>query len=148
LKPAPDKVHETNKLWNRDVAEVFIGPDFKDIKHYEEFEASPQGEWIDLDVNLDELHHEDGLVWNSGFQAVARIDRTAKVWYGTMRIPIAALEARFPAPGNIVRFDLFRSQGPPPIQKEITWQPPMNDTFHVTERFGVLKLVDTKALKH
>jgi hypothetical protein len=147
LKPAPDAVHETNQLWNWDVAEVFIGSDFKNIKLYKEFEVSPQGEWIDLDINLDKPHHEDGWVWNSGFQVVARIDRTAKVWYGTMRIPFVALDDRLPTPGNSFRVNFFRSQGPPPIRKEITWEPPMSNTFHVPERFGILKLVDTKVVK-
>jgi Carbohydrate family 9 binding domain-like len=144
LKPAPDTVHETNQLWNWDVAEVFIGSDFKNIKHYKEFEVSPQGEWVDLDINLDRPHHEDGWVWNSGFQVAARIDRAAKVWYGTMRIPFAALDDRSPAPGNSFRVNFFTSQGPPPIRKGITWQPPMSNTFHVPERFGILKLVDAK----
>src|SRR5581483_997579 len=51
LKPNPQTSTETNQLWNWDVAEVFAGADFKDIKRYREFEISPQGEWIDLDVN-------------------------------------------------------------------------------------------------
>ena len=56
------------------MAEVFIGSDFKNIRRYKEFEISPQGEWVDLDINLDAPRHEDGWVWNSGFQASARID--------------------------------------------------------------------------
>jgi hypothetical protein len=143
LKPAPDGVHETNQLWNWDVAEVFIGSDFKNIKRYKEFEVSPQGEWIDLDIDLDKPHHEDGWVWNSGFEVVARIDRTAKVWYGAMRIPLATLEDHTPAAGDSFRVNLFSSQGKPPMRKNITWQPTMSDTFHVPERFGTLKLVDT-----
>ena len=47
-KPAPDTDHETNELWNWNVAEVFIGSDFKDIKLYKEFEVSPHNEWVDL----------------------------------------------------------------------------------------------------
>jgi hypothetical protein len=144
LKPSPDRAHETNRLWEWDVAEVFIGSDFNHIKRYKEFEVSPQGEWIDLYINLEKPHHEEGWVWNSGFQVAARIDRGAKVWYGAMRIPLAALDDRSPAPGNIFRVNLFRGQGMPPNQKEITWQPPMSDTFHAPDRFGVLKLIDTK----
>ena len=64
----------SNQLWNWDVAEAFIGSDFADIKHYKEFEVSPQGEWIDLDVDLHHPHHEEGWRWNSGFEAAARID--------------------------------------------------------------------------
>jgi hypothetical protein len=36
----------------------FIGDDFKNIRRYKEFEVSPQGEWVDLDVNLDNPPHE------------------------------------------------------------------------------------------
>ena len=44
LKPDPNTSTETYKLCNWDVAEVFIGADFNDMKHYREFEVSPQGE--------------------------------------------------------------------------------------------------------
>ena len=141
LKPAPDTVNETNQLWNWDVAEAFIGSDFQNIRHYREFELSPQGEWIDLDINLDKPHHEDGWTWNSGFQVSARIDQAAHIWYGAMRIPFAAIDSRPPAPGATLRVNFFRSQGPPPNRQEVTWQPPMTDTFHTPERFGALKLV-------
>jgi hypothetical protein len=141
LKPEPNTRQETNQLWNWDVAEVFVGSDFADIKHYKEFEVSPQGEWIDLDINLHNPHHEDGWTWNSGFEAVASIDSQKHVWYAAMRIPLAAIDTRKPAPGNTLRLNLFRSQGPPEQRHEITWQPPMSKTFHVPEKFGLLKLV-------
>lgn len=144
LKPAPDPVHETYELWNWDVAELFIGSDFQNIRRYKEFEVSPQAEWIDLDIDLAQPHHEVGWVWNSGFQVAARIDRKAKIWYGAMRIPLAALDQRTPAAGNTYRANLFRSQGPPGRNKSIAWQPPMTDTFHTPERFGQLELVKEK----
>ena len=46
---------------------------------------SPQGEWVDLDIDLAKPHHEDGWTWNSGFVVAARIDSAAKIWYGAMR---------------------------------------------------------------
>src|SRR5665213_739880 len=144
LKPAPDAVRETYELWNWDVAELFIGSDFQNIRLYKEFEVSPQGEWIDLDVNLALPHHEVGWTWNSGFQVAARIDRKAKIWYAAMRIPFAALDQRTPAAGNRFRANLFRSQGPPERKKSIAWQAPMTDTFHTPERFGQLELVNEK----
>ena len=144
LKPEPNTRQETNQLWNWDVAEVFVGSDFTDIKHYKEFEVSPQGEWIDLDVNLHNPHHEEGWTWNSGFEAAARIDPHKQVWYAAMRIPMAAIDVRPPAPGNTLRLNLFRSQGPLKNRHEITWQPPMSNTFHVPEHFGLLKLVDSE----
>lgn len=141
LKPNPNRSAETYELWNWDVAEVFIGNDFKDIRRYKEFEISPQGEWIDLDIDLNKPHHEDGWRWNSGFQVSARIDRAAHVWYGAMRIPYSAIDNRQAAPGNTLRINLFRSQGLPSARHEIAWSSPMSNSFHVPERFGLLKLV-------
>jgi len=141
LKPAPDVVHETYELWDWNVAEVFIGSDFKNIKRYKEFEISPHNEWIDLDVNLEKPHHEEGWIWNSGFEHATRIDDIKHVWYAAMRIPLAALDSRPPKAGNTFRVNLFRTEGPPAEQREIMWQPTMSQTFHVPERFGLLKLV-------
>jgi len=141
LKPSPDTVKETNELWNWDVAELFIGSNFQDIKRYKEFEVSPQGEWIDLDINLALPHHEDGWTWNSRFKVAARIDHEARIWYGAMRIPFKSIDERAPVAGNVFRANLFRSQGPPGHQQAIAWQAPMTNTFHTPERFGKLELV-------
>jgi len=144
LKPSPSTRTETNKLWNWDVAEIFIGSDFHDIRRYKEFEMSPQGEWVDLDINLDNPHHEDGWTWNSGFQVTARINRKKKIWYGAMRIPFAAIALKAPQEGSRFRVNLFRSQGPPPQTKLLAWHAPMSNTFHVPERFGELELIGNK----
>ncbi len=141
LKPNPSPSAETNQLWNWDVAEAFIGSDFQHIRHYKEFEISPQGEWVDLDIDLDQPHHEDGWKWNSGFQVSARIDEAAHVWYGAMKIPYSAIDTRPAAPGNVLRINLFRSQGPPSARHEIAWRASMSNSFHVPERFGTLTLL-------
>jgi Carbohydrate family 9 binding domain-like len=142
LRPNPNATTETNKLWNWDVAEVFIGSDFKNIQHYREFELSPQGEWLDLDIDLSKPHHEEGWKWNSGFQVAARIDDQMNIWYGGMKIPWTALdETTPPSRGRTLRVNFFRSQGPRSNRKEIAWQPTLSETFHVPERFGLLRLV-------
>jgi len=141
LHPNPSTTTETNKLWNWDVAEVFIGSDFKNIQHYREFELSPQGEWLDLDIDLSNAHHGEGWSWNSGFQIAARIDEQTRVWFGAMKIPWTALDETPPSPGKILRVNFFRSQGPRSNRKEIAWQPTLSGTFHVPERFGLLRLV-------
>src|SRR5215472_2114715 len=74
LKPDPDTSKETNKLWQWDVAEVFVCPHSDNIRRYKEFEVSPQGEWVDVDVDLDSPNHEDGWVWTSGIEVASRID--------------------------------------------------------------------------
>lgn len=141
LKPDPSTKEETNELWNWDVAEVFLGSDFADIQHYKEFEVSPQGEWVDLDINLHSPHHEDGWTWNSGFEVLARVDQNKHIWYAAMRIPYSAVDGRLAGPGNTLRLNLFRSGGEAEHAYEVTWQPPMAKTFHTPERFGLLKLV-------
>lgn len=140
LKPNPDLTAETYELWNWDVAEFFVGEDFKNIRRYKEFEISPQGEWVDLDVNLDNPPHEVGWVWKSGCAVAAKIDAAQKVWYGFMRIPWPAIDSRSPAAGNELRINFYRCQGSDPNRKYITWRPVYRAAFHTPELFGTLRL--------
>jgi hypothetical protein len=140
LKPNPVTATETNELWNWDVAEVFIGADFKNIKRYREFEVSPQSEWVDLDIDRDSKHPEDGWTWNSGFKVATRIDKAKKIWYAALRIPWKAIDSRPPQNGAEFRMNLYLSEGPPSNHKAITWQSTMDNSFHVPERFGLLRL--------
>lgn len=140
LKPTPETRTETNHLWNWDVAEVFIGSDFQHIYRYKEFELSPQGEWVDLDIDLKQPNHE-GWKWNSGFETAARIDPNQKIWYGAMRIPFTSIEPERVHPGLAFRINFFRCQGVPPDRHLLAWQSPMGESFHVPERFGRLVLV-------
>lgn len=137
LKPSPQTKADTNYLWNWDVAEIFIGSDFQQIRRYKEFEVSPQGEWIDLDINLDQPG-DHNWKWNSGFETGARIDHENKIWYGAMRIPFAAIDPQPPQVGSKFRTNFFRSQGE--SQQPLAWQAPMAESFHVPERFGILEL--------
>ena len=144
LKPSPDTTTETNQLWNWDVAEAFIGSDFRNIRRYKEFEISPQGEWVDLNIDLDKKGDHDAWKWNSGLQVSARIDSAHKVWYGAMRIPFSSLSPQSPAPGQSFRINLFRCQGPTATRHYLSWQPSMSKTFHIPERFGTLVLAPEK----
>lgn len=144
LKPSPNTAAETNKLWNWDVAELFIGSDFENIRRYREFEVSPQGEWLDLDIDLDLPDHTVGWTWNSGFRVAARIDARSKRWYAAMQIPFTSIAKQPPVSGDNFRANLFRSQGPPGRQKQIAWRAPLTETFHTPERFGLLELVEGK----
>lgn len=140
LHPNPTQTEETNELWDWDVAEVFIGTDFKDIKHYREFQVSPQGEWVDLDINRNANPPDHNWKWNSGYKVKARIDKEKKIWYGEMQIPMASLDVSKPAKGLEMRINLYRIQGPPPNRKMIAWQPTHEDNYHVPEAFGRLVL--------
>ena len=144
LKPSPSQSTETNKLWEWDVAEVFIGTDMSNIRHYTEFQVSPQGEWVDLDIDRDHPQPEGGWKWNSGFQVKARIDEARKIWYGEMKIPIRAIDKRPAVKGREMRINFYRLQGPGPQRKGIAWQPTNAASYHVPEAFGMLQLAGGK----
>jgi hypothetical protein len=140
LKPDPVTDAETNHLWDWDVAEVFIGSDFQHIGRYKEFEVSPQGEWVDLDIDRDFVQPEGGIKWNSGFTSKTRVDAGKKIWYAEMKIPFAAIDKRKPAEGVEYRINLYRCQGADPGRVYIAWQPTGKHSFHVPEKFGRMKL--------
>jgi hypothetical protein len=140
LKPGAPAQGETNKLWDYDVAEIFIGADFEKIWQYREFQVSPRGEWVDLDIDRREPKPEGGWLWNSGYAVAARIDEAKKIWYGAMKIPIASITARPVGPGFEFRCNLFRLQGPPP-RKSVAWRKSSpTGNHHVPEAFGILRL--------
>jgi hypothetical protein len=141
LRPNPSTDTETNKLWEWDVAEAFIGSDFKNIKQYKEFQVSPQGEWVDLHIDRGAQPPLHDVAWNSSYEVKARIDRDKRVWYGEMRIPIKAIDTRPARAGNEMRINLYRIQGPEP-RRFINWQPVNNESFHTPEAFGTLRLQD------
>lgn len=142
LKPAPSTDAETPQLWNWDVAEAFFGADLGNIARYKEFQVSPQGEWIDLDINRTKGERGQGTAWNSGMQVKARVDATARVWYGEMKIPFAALFEGAPSAGREVRAGFFRIAGVDPDKRKVSWQATGTKTFHVPEKFGLLQLVN------
>jgi len=139
LNPLPCTDSETFRLWDWDVAEAFIGSDFQNIQRYKEFEISPQGEWVDLDIDLSKPNHEDGWMWTSGSSVATRIDSAINAWYGAMCIPFAALDTCPPIAGQTFRINLFWSQRQ---GARVAWQPTMSTTFHVPERFGLLRLAE------
>ena len=141
LHPDPSTTTETNKLWDWDVAEAFIGADFKDIKKYKEFQVSPQAEWVDLAIDRGAQPPSHDVSWNSGYEVKARLDQEHHVWYGAMRIPMQAIGVAA-RPGVETRINLYRCQGTPDHRKYINWQTVKSETFHTPEAFGRLRLRD------
>jgi len=143
LKPEPSTTTETNRLWNWDVAEAFLGSDFSSINRYKEFQVSPQGEWVDLEIDRGNPNRRGGgAAWNSGFQVKARIDAAKKIWYGEMKIPFEAIAPWPPAAGRELRAGVFRIAGVEPNRKHVSWQVTGGKTFHAPEKFGILRLVE------
>jgi hypothetical protein len=140
VAPDPHLAEETERLWHRDVVEAFIGADLEHIGRYKEFQASPLGEWADLDIDRQNPGAQQGQRWNSGLAVQGRVDAKDRVWYAVMRIPFRALTSRPAVAGLELRLGLFRIAGIAEPRTRYVWQPTGQPTFHAPEAFGILRL--------
>ena len=123
-------------LWDRDVVEAFIGSDRENINHYAEFEVAPSNERLDLMVvNLPEKDFD----WTSDWQTATKVDSKSRVWSCEMRIPLGAISGEKPAAGTRWRANFYRCDRAQ--HGFLAWNPTLEGTFHVPERFGVLQFV-------
>jgi hypothetical protein len=106
----PNNKEARNKLWDRDVVEMFVGDDFENTRHYREFEIAPTGDWIDLAIDLD--HNNFDHTWRSGWKTKAQIDRKNKIWYAAARIPLKAISEKPVEAGTKWRVNFYRIDGP------------------------------------
>ena len=143
LKPNPDTTNETFRLWQWDDFELYIGADFEHINLYREFEVSPQGEFLDLNIDSTRPNagHNDERFWDSGFKVKARVDEAGKFWYAELKIPIAAIDKRPPKADNEMRVNVYRLQGPQERRDFLAWRPTGVWNPHHPEKFGILRLV-------
>lgn len=146
LKPNPDTEKETFRLWQWDDFELYIGADFERINLYREFEVSPQGEFLDLNIDSTRPNsgHNDERFWDSGFKVKARVDKEKKIWYAELKIPITAIDKRPPKVGNEMRVNVYRLQGPQERRDFLAWRPTGVWMPHHPEKFGILRLVKGK----
>ena len=124
-----------DQLWDRDVAEAFLQPDPSRPRYYREFEVSPNGMWIDLDI-FPEGRRDLG----SGLERAAWLDREHHVWAAELAIPMRALTADFD-PAAEWRANFFRVEGSREPRLYSAWRatntPQPN--FHVPAAFGRLR---------
>jgi alpha-galactosidase len=123
-----------DQLWLRDVAEVFIRPAEADIRHYREFEVSPNGDWLDLDI-----FPGGKSILSCDLKIRVSVDPSAGIWTAELAIPMNCLTLRLD-PGQIWHINLFRIEGPAPDRYYSSWRPTHTPkpNFHVPERFGEL----------
>lgn len=120
-------------LWDRDVVEVFLGADARDVRHYAEFEVAPTNERLDLSLRLPDKDFN----WESGFTSAVRVDEKARMWTAELRIPLANLGQPRPSPGARWRLNLYRADRA--HDAFLAWNPTLTDTAHTPERFGFLE---------
>jgi hypothetical protein len=126
-----------DELWERDVCEVFLQSDPKEVRRYLEFEVAPNGFWIDLEIERGEKRD-----LGSGMRRRVRVDETKKMWVAEMALPMRKLVERFD-PAVEWRVNFFRVEGANERRFYSAWRatetPAPN--FHVPELFGRLEFV-------
>lgn len=127
-------------LWDRDVAEGFLQPDPSREHYYREFEVSPNGMWIDLDI------FPGGLAdLKSGLKRSVFLDEKTKKWAAELAIPMNALTKQFD-PDKIWRANFFRVEGAKEPRTYMAWRPTntAKPNFHVPSAFGRLRFSKAK----
>lgn len=123
-----------DRLWLRDVAEIFIRTGEEDPRRYKEFEISPNGDFLDLDIGPGRK-----TILFCDIRCRAAVDSAAHVWTGEMAVPMGCLTPKFD-PRKIWALNLFRIEGKEPERFYSAWRathtPQPN--FHVPEAFGKL----------
>lgn len=122
-------------LWDRDVAEAFLQPHPSRERYYREFEVSPNGMWIDLDI------FPGGLAdLKSGLQRSVFLNRESHNWAAELAIPFTALTAHFD-PTAVWRANFYRIEGTKEPRTYLAWQPTNTGepNFHVPSAFGTLR---------
>jgi alpha-galactosidase len=123
-----------DQLWDRDVAEVFLQPNPAELRRYKEFEVSPNGMWIDLEIAPGEKHD-----LNSGLRRRVVVNELSKTWIAELALPMNCLVEKFDA-AAIWRVNFYRVEGEKEPRFYSAWQPtgtPLAN-FHVPEAFGRL----------
>lgn len=123
-----------DQLWDRDVAEAFLQPDRSILRRYKEFEVSPNGFWIDLDIAPGEKHD-----LKSGLMRRVVLNEAVKIWTAELAIPMKCLAARFD-PTAVWRVNFYRVEGVEEPRFYSAWKPTGTQVpnFHVPEAFGEL----------
>lgn len=121
-------------LWDRDVAETFLQPDYSDPMKYKEFEVGPNGFWIDLDIS-----HGAKQELRSGLRRRVALDEKGKTWTAELAIPMKSLTAAFD-PHRDWRVNFYRVEGATEPRFYSAWSPTrtVEPNFHVPTAFGTL----------
>jgi alpha-galactosidase len=123
------------EMWDRDVAEVFLQPDSSDARRYKEFEVSPNGFWLDLDICSGKNEN-----LRSGMVRRVTINEKNKDWLADLALPMKSLTPHFD-PNISWRVNFFRVEGPAEPRFYSSWRATNSPrpNFHVPEAFGTLR---------
>jgi alpha-galactosidase len=127
-------------LWDRDVAEAFLQPDPTRERFYREFEVSPNGLWIDLDI------FPGGLADLKSGMLCSVVRDKSQMWTAELAIPMKSLTTSFD-PTAIWRANFYRVEGRKEPRAYLAWQPTHTPqpNFHVPSAFGKLRFAGAPA---
>jgi len=133
--PDSEPAGRRDQLWERDVAEAFLQPDPARERFYREFEVSPNGMWIDLDIFPGGRRD-----LNSALKRSVLLDEKSHTWSAELGIPLRWLTDDFD-PSAIWRANFYRIEGKQEPRAYLAWQPThtAQPNFHVPQAFGRLR---------
>jgi len=141
ISDAPKLKTKTVGLWDRDVCEIFVAPDFYKPEKYFEFEVAPTGEWIDLAIEFTpDGRRATDFNYNSGMESAAKIEKNKVL--AAMKIEWKAF-GKTPKTGDVWKGNLFRCVGAGETRGYLAWQPTKTaePNFHAPEAFGEFRFV-------
>ena len=140
INEKPDLTVKTNRLWDRDVCEIFIAPNKAVRNKYFEFEIAPTGEWIDLGITVTPKRRITDLEYKSGMQSAVFVESEKVVM--AIKIEWKAF-GKTPKVGDIWLGNLFRCVGKDPTRGYLSWQATKTKvpSFHVPSKFGEFEFV-------
>ena len=140
LNDEPNLKSKTDKLWEKDVCEVFIAPNRNKFRKYFEFEVAPTGEWIDLGIHQMIDKRETDFEYNSGINTAANIKKNKVIM--AFKLEWKAL-GKTPKVGDIWLGNVLRCVGKNENRGYLAWSPTLSETpnFHVPEKFGEFEFV-------
>src|SRR5215471_10272715 len=116
----PQTETKAMNLWDRDVCEIFIGRHPEAVERYLEFEVAPNGEWLDVAIDLTSGTRESDWKFNSHMTTATKIEQERVTM--AMRIPWTPGIHR-PQQGERWRVNLFRCVGKDLNRGYLSWQP-------------------------
>lgn len=140
MSDSPNLTSTTDGLWNRDVCEIFVAPDQNQPRKYFEFEIAPNGEWLDLAIDLTGIERKTDWNYKSGMKSFAKIE-------GSKIRSAAKIEWKAfgstPKAGDIWLGNLFRCVGKNPNRGYLAWSPTGTElpNFHVPDKFGEFEFI-------
>ena len=130
------------QLYTEETVEVFFDP-VGDLESYYEIELNPLGTELDIVFRRSRSGYKGDWAWNcGGLRSLVRI--VPGGWNAELAIPFSSV-AEVPVNGtrwrvNFCRIDRLSRDGSLPRELS-AWSPPMRESFHTPERFGVVEFV-------